>query len=193
MSRKRVSEIEDAIAAGRMTAPQVFTQMRQLIPADAALSDAAPEGADPLDETRASEVRAAIKGNKYAQRAFDSLLGDLAHQRDDNRRLYRLATPTEGAAPEDGIAGVMIEAPNTDAEWTAYGHSLPPGTKLYARPAAPASGDGRPWFVDEEGHETRGHAFAFPGDTHVVPVAVAQAEIDRLAALAAQDGGAGHG
>lgn len=40
MTDKRVSEIEDAVAAGTMSAAQVFTQMRQLLPA------AGPAGED---------------------------------------------------------------------------------------------------------------------------------------------------
>jgi hypothetical protein len=40
---QRVSEIEDAIAAGTMSAAQVFTQMRQLVAASAQVREVDPD------------------------------------------------------------------------------------------------------------------------------------------------------
>lgn len=46
-ARRRVSEIEDAIACGSMSAAQVFTQMRQLIPSAPQPQPQSESGSDP--------------------------------------------------------------------------------------------------------------------------------------------------
>jgi hypothetical protein len=77
-----------------------------------------------------NRLRELKPGTKLYTRPAPPRAGGRAEARIVELEAALAQSPAGGA-----VAGVIVNAPTTDAEWTEYGHSLPAGTKLYAHPS----------------------------------------------------------